>query len=473
MQARYGIIARQKATSVRNFAKSAILLFLALRIGDVVNLAAGMWFVPKYVSPEEIGAVLPLTSFATFLSLPVFAFAMTVMKESAVLHAAGERAKVKSLLSGVFAAVGAALVYASAGILVVSGAFLGCVAPVYTDALQSMKRFRSLAAVEVCGSAVRFLAMLATMPFRALAGYFAGQAALPAFRIAGSVIALRRDLSVPAEPYWNRETVRRVTLAFLAVCAYQVAPMAAALVEQTTLRTGLSAVDSAGYYMVSRFSDFLYYLTFPLLLVMFPYTADAARRSASTSPYVLKCMAATLVAAAFMSAAYFFFGKELLSLMPHGGEYGAYAKYMPWLVPMAALTTCQVFHTNAEVSAGRFGFLLWLVPLHVVYAVALKLRFSGGNAPDMTTLLCWFGAMSFLRFACSAISLSIILYISPLPLQKLFAPSLLLLFLFISLYFALTPFAPHFKVFRDPATGLYGILPKHFDYGAFVLDSMK
>ena len=110
MQARYGIIARQKATSVRNFAKSAILLFLALRVGDVVNLAAGMWFVPKYVSPEEIGAVLPLTSFATFLSLPVFAFAMTVMKESAVLHAAGERAKVKSLLSGVFAAVGAALV---------------------------------------------------------------------------------------------------------------------------------------------------------------------------------------------------------------------------------------------------------------------------------------------------------------------------------------------------------------------------
>ena len=426
MQARYGIIARQKATSVRNFAKSAILLFLALRIGDVVNLAAGMWFVPKYVSPEEIGAVLPLTSFATFLSLPVFAFAMTVMKESAVLHAAGERAKVKSLLSGVFAAVGAALVLvlvascvavphflkqmrvsdASAGILVVSAAFLGCVAPVYTDALQSMKRFRSLAAVEVCGSAVRFLTMLATMPFRALAGYFAGQAALPAFRIAGSVIALRRDLSVPAEPYWNRETVRRVTLAFLAVCAYQVAPMAAALVEQTTLRTGLSAVDSAGYYMVSRFSDFLYYLTFPLLLVMFPYTADAARRSASTSPYVLKCMAATLVAAASMSTAYFFFGKALLSLMPHGGEYGAYAKYMPWLVPMAALTTCQVFHTNAEVSAGRFGFLLWLVPLHVVYAVALKLRFSGGNAPDMTTLLCWFGAMSFLRFACSAISLS-------------------------------------------------------------------
>ena len=350
------------------FARNVVLLFLALRVGDVVNLAAGMWFVPRYVAPEDIGAVLPLTSFATFLSLPVFAFAMTVMKESAVLNAAGERGKVKSLLSGVFVAVGAALVVvlalscvvvprfikamhvsdAAAGILVVSAAFLGCVAPVYTDALQSMKRFKSLAAVEVCGAIFRFAVMLATMPFRALAGYFAGQAALPAFRIAGSVMALRRDLSVPAEPYWNRETVRRVTLAFAAISAYQIAPMAASLVEQSVLRTGLSAADSAGYYMASRFSDLLCYLTFPLLLVMFPYTADAARRSCPTRPFVLKCMATTLVAATLMMVAYAFFGNELLSLMPHGGDYAQYAKYMPWLVPITALTTCQVFYTNAE-----------------------------------------------------------------------------------------------------------------------------
>ena len=32
------------------FAKSAILLFLALRAGDLVSVAAGMWFVPKYVA---------------------------------------------------------------------------------------------------------------------------------------------------------------------------------------------------------------------------------------------------------------------------------------------------------------------------------------------------------------------------------------------------------------------------------------
>lgn len=400
------------------FARSAALLFLALRAGDLVAIAAGMWLVPRYVSPEEIGAVLPLSSFATFLSLPVFAFAMTVMKESAVLASAGERGKVKSLLCGVFAAAAVSLVVvlaasavaaprfikamrvsdASVGFLVVAAAFLGCVAPVYTDALQSLKRFRALAAVEVCGAAMRFVVMLAAMPFRALAGYFAGQAALPAFRMAGSVFALRKDLAVPAEPFWDRAAVRRIALAFLAIVAYQGAPMAASLVEQSVLRTGLSSADSAGYYMVSRFSDFLHYLAFPLLLVMFPYTAAAAQRGKATRPFVLKCSAVTLAAAALMAVAYALFGRELLALMPHGADYAAYARWMPWLVVITALTTCQVFYTNAEVSAGRFGFLWWLVPLHFAYPAALYFAAKSGLCPTLGTIIAWFGAASALRF---------------------------------------------------------------------------
>ena len=410
------------------FARNAILLFLALRVGDFVNVAAGMWFVPRYVSTADIGAVLPVSSFATFLSLPVFAFAMTVMKESACLSANGERGKVKSLLFGVFIAVAAILAAvlavsaavvpryleamrvsdASVGILVVSAAFLGCVAPVYTDALQSLKRFRALAAVELGGAFVRFLVMLAAMPFRALAGYFAGQAALPAFRMAGSVLALRRDLAVPSVRYWDRYAVRRIALSFLAIVAYQGAPMAAALIEQSLLRTALPAADSAGYYMVSRFSDFLYYLTFPLLLVMFPYTASAAGRAgnprsavAATRPFVMKCAAVTLVAAALMALAYAFFGRELLALMPHGADYAAYVPYMPWLVVITALTTCQVFYTNAEVSAGRFGFLFWLVPLHVVYPLALCLAVRCGGVTTLASLLGWFFGASALRFSFS------------------------------------------------------------------------
>ena len=409
---------------MNGFLKHAVLLFLALRLGDFVNAAAGMWFVPKYVKPEDLGAVLPMMSFATFLSLPVFAFAMTVMKESAWLAAKGERGRIKSLLSVVFAA-SAALMLAviavsallmprflgwmrvtdgSAGFLAVVAAFLGCVAPVYTDALQSLKRFRSLAMIEVAGSVLRFAVMLAVMPLKALAGYFAGQAVLPVFRMAGSVFALRRDLAVPSDPFWDRLAVRRVATAFVAILAYQAIPMAASLVEQSILRTSLPSQDSAGYYMISRFADFLYYLTFPLMLVMFPYTANAAERGTSTAPYVVRCSIVTLAVASLMAVVYFFWGTSILPLMPNGADYLDCAGYMHWLVMMNALTACQVFYANAEVSAGRFGFLWWLVPLHLVYIILLQLYIATGFEFTMPVLIICFGMISILRFIFSALA---------------------------------------------------------------------
>lgn len=407
---------------MKGFLRHSALLFLALRAGDAVTLAAGMWFVPKYVSTAEIGAVLPLTSFATLLSLPVFAFAMTVMKESAALAACGAQGQVKSLLRGVFwtvacllAAVllGAAWLVpwfarrmavsdASTGFVAVAAAFLGCAAPVYTDALQSLRRFRALAAVEAAGSAVRFAVMAVTMPLRALAGYFAGQAALPAFRIAASVFALRDVFAAKAERFWNRGTVRRIAFSFAAVLAYQAAPMFAALVEQSVLRTSLCPADSAGYYMATRFSDILHYLTFPLLLVMFPYTAAAAGRGEDTSPYVVKCSLAALAAAAVLAGTYALCGERLLALMPHGADHAAFAPRMPLLVAITAMTSCQVFYTNAEVSAGRFRFLWWLVPMHLVYPAALKLAAVGGALSDPDDLLAWFAAASAARLAFSA-----------------------------------------------------------------------
>ena len=403
------------------FLKHAVLLFIALRLGDFVNAAAGMWFVPRYVRPEDIGAILPATSFATFLSLPMFAFAMTVMKESACLAAEGERGKIRALLDGVFVAVAVIMVAVlgvsallmprflelmcvsdgAVGFLVVAAAFLGCAAPVYTDALQSLKRFRSLAVVEVAGSVMRFAVMLAVMPLRALTGYFAGQVSLPLFRICGSVFALRRDLAVPGEPFWNRVAVRRVVVAFIAILAYQAIPMATSLWEQSILRTSLPAQDSAGYYMVSRFADFLHYLTFPLMIVMFPYTANAAQKGASTCLYVIRCSVATLGVSAVMAVVYSLFGAELLPLMPNGSDYLDYVGYMPWLVLINALTTCQVFYANAEVSAGRFGFLCWFAPLHLVYVAGMYLYIAKGDGPSMPVLILCFGAVSLLRFVLS------------------------------------------------------------------------
>jgi hypothetical protein len=410
---------------LKNFIKHAFVLFLALRAGDLVSITAGMWFVPRYVSPEDIGAVLPITSFATFLSLPIFALAMTVMKESACLSSNGERGKIKSLLKGTFLTTAAILVStlaatalsmpiflnkmriddSLAGFLVVASAFLGCCAPVWTDALQSLKRFNALAVIEVTGSVFRFTTMVLIMPLKALAGFFAAQASLPAFRIVAGAFALRRDLAVPAEPYWNHASIQRLTQSFLAILAYQGVPLFVSMMEQSLLRSSLPAVDSAGYYMITRFSDFLFYLTFPLLLVMFPYTATAAQRGESTAPYVVKCSAATMIAASAMAAVYTLFGTELLALMPNGDNYPTYARYMPYLTLITALTSCQTFFTNAEVSAGRFVFMKWFVPLHCAYAAALYAGMKYGAADSLGRYIAWFAAIAIMRFIFSAIHL--------------------------------------------------------------------
>ena len=79
---------------------------------------------------------------------------------------------------------------------------------------------------------------------------------------------------------------------------------------------------------------------------------------------------------------------------------------MPALTLAGAMTTCQVFYTNAEVSAGRFGFLKWLVPLHVVYPAALYMATKLGAVCDMSGFVTCLAAAAVARFAFAAFAVS-------------------------------------------------------------------
>ena len=396
--------------------RHTLFLFLALRASDVITLLGALYFVPKHVAAEELGAILPATSFATFLALPLFAFAMTVMKEASVLAAENRRGELKALLRGAFAAGAAAIAIllmlagalvpaflakmkiadSAVGFFVLATAFLGCVAPVFTDQLQSTRRFAALGAIEVGAALLRLLVLVVTMPFRALAGFFAGNATVPVIRIAGAIWALRAELRVPAKPFWTQTAVRRIALAFLAVLVYQFATMGVALYEQTALRTLLPTAASAGYFMLTRLSDLLNYLTLPLILVLFPYTAAIAQRGETTTALVRKSIAVAFGAATILSLVYALWGAELISFIPHGEEYAGFAPLLPLLVLIGALTAGQVFYTNTEVSAARFGFLRWLVPLNLAELAALHVL--GPRLDSLTGFLSLFLAFAAIRF---------------------------------------------------------------------------
>ncbi len=71
----------------------------------------------------------------------------------------------------------------------------------------------------------------------------------------------------------------------------------------------------------------------------------------------------------------------------------------------------------------------------------------------------------------SASFLSYRFMLSDLKLERLFAPAVFMLLLFLALYCSFTPFPPKSYIFMDRTTGLYGIIPDYIDTGAIALDT--
>lgn len=380
----------------------SLMLFCACRAADLLNVFVGLWLVPKYVDPAELGAVVPLANFANFLAIPVAAFANTFRNELTRLSIGREFGKLKSLLRGVFVAAAVFLfvsivvarfvlpafleririVEGSLGLVIIAASFVGAVAPIYSNALQALKKFKAQSVLSVAGAPVRFVAMLLAMPYRAITGYFVGQAATPVFNIAASVVALRKELSVEAERYWTLAAAKKFAGLLAVFAAIGASDGVYLLVESTVLRQRLPDIDSAGFYMATRFSDIAAFLGSTLAFTMFPFAAEKAARGEDTRPIVVKSILANAVFCAALALPFCFCGKALLSLLPHGDRYAAYWWAIPWLVGISFLSSIPGFYTTTEISASRFGFLKWMVPLTVAYPALLLLVTGCGYYSD-------------------------------------------------------------------------------------------
>ena len=422
----------------------SLMLFCACRAADLLNAFVGLWLVPKYVDPAELGAVMPLTNFANFLALPAAAFANTFRNEVSRLSIGREFGKLKTLMRGVFIATAIFLFLAvivtrftlplfleririvegSLGLIIIAAAFVSAVSPVYSNALQALKKFKAHSLLSAIGAPVRLLAMLVTMPFRALSGYFIGQAATPAFMMAGDVLFLRKELSVPTEPYWNRTVFKRFAILFAIFAGWAATGGICGLVETTVIRQRLPDIDSAGYYMVTRFSEIAGYFFFTLSFTLFPYTADMAAKGKDMRPLIAKASLASIGFGALVATPFFFIAKPILSVLPHGAEYAAYWWAIPWHIGILALTFPTSLYTTAEVSAQRFGFLKWMMPIELVYPAVLLFVTGHGylvgiipeswttflaahNVRTLEAMLWWMTAATAIKLACCLFAMGV------------------------------------------------------------------
>ena len=412
----------------------SLMIFVACRAADALNVFVGLWLVPKYVDPSEFGAVLPLTQFASFLAIPIAVFASTFRNELTSLAVNRKFGQMKTLMRSVFIATAIFLFLAivicrfvlpaylerirvaegSLGIVILICSFITAVSPIYGNALQSLKKFKASSAIALIGAPLRLITMLITLPFRALTGYFVGQTSVPVCQIVGSVICLRKELTVPAEPYWNRGIIRRFGRLFLIFGIGAVAGGISGLVESTVLRQRLPELDSAAYYMVTRFSDIAGFLASALVFTLFPFTAELAAKGKDTRPLILKTSAAVFVTNAALAAFFWLFGERIISFLPHGSEYAAFWWAVPWIIGIVSVTLYCNFYWTAEVSAFRFGLMKWWIPLNLLYATALLLVTGYGyfsaylpaswagfltthNIASLSTMLWWMTGIAVLK----------------------------------------------------------------------------
>ena len=371
----------------------SLMLFCACRAADVLNAFVGLWLVPKYVDPSELGAVMPLTQFANFLAIPVAAFANTFRNELTRLSIGKEFGKLKTLMRGVFVATAIFLFLAiiiarfllpifleririvegSLGLVIIASSFVGAVAPIYSNALQSLKKFKAQSFISIIGAPVRFLTMLVAMPFRALTGYFVGQAASPAFGIVASVITLRKELSAKAEPYWAQKIAIRFAKLFTIFLVTGGAGGFFVLVESTVIRQRLPDLDSAGYYIATRFAEIATFLSTTLFFTIFPFTAEKAAKGEDARPLIVKSMLVNAVFCLLLAIPFLFCGETILSFLPNGNMYAQYWWAIPWLIFAIYLTSIAGIYTTSEFSANHFAFIKWYVPIDLAYPIVLLL----------------------------------------------------------------------------------------------------
>ena len=371
----------------------SLMLFCACRAADLLNAFVGLWLVPKYVDPSELGAVQPLTQFANFLAIPVAAFANTFRNELTRLSIDKEFGKLKTLMRGVFVATAVFLFLAivvarlvlpafleririvegSLGLIIIAASFVGAVSPIYSNALQALRKFKAQSLLSIVGAPVRLVTMLLAMPFRAITGYFIGQAAVPVFNIAASVVALRKELSVKAEPYWRYETVKKFSALFAVFLLMAGSNGFYGLVESTIIRQRLPDIDSAGYYMATRFSEIATYLYAAMSFAFFPLAAELAKNTKEHSRLIIKATGVNLVFCFSIAFVFFFISKPILAFLPHGDQYACYWWAIPWSIAITGISSLYGFYSTAEIAASRFGFLKWAIPLDVTYPALLLL----------------------------------------------------------------------------------------------------
>ncbi len=387
----------------------SILLFFAQRFCDAINMFVGLWLVPKYVPMEELGTVLPITAFVGVMALPLSMISTPFLKFLTLFHDLGEEGMVKALLRHVF--IGVILLSfvtmamsifilpflfermrvsaGSIGVLMVAVAILGSVSVVFGDAVRGLKLYGTTVGLQFLAAPCRLLLMLVFMPFRPLSGYVVGQGAAPGMNVVGTVWKLRRYLfglgKTASKPYWP-EYGREILRYSWPFAVWTLVGVATGSIDSLIIRQRLSEFESAGYYMITRFSDMATYMASAFAMFLFPMVASRDAKDGESRKTLVNSILGSLGCGMAITFLLWIFGEQLLGLYSSWRTYQTLSGQMvvtSFISSIGGVTNCLFLY---EIAQGRFRFMWYAVPIMLVKTLGLYLlagiSFFSGILPD-------------------------------------------------------------------------------------------
>ena len=419
------VAAPEHPPMTRAFWRSALMVFVAMRLGDAINAVTGLWVIPSRLPHAALGAVLPLMQFGAMLALPVGVLGILFGRYLCAYTVAAEFRRAQGFLRDTLLLSAGGL---GVGLLVAAGlmpwlchwlhlprtaaiywavgtAFLSTFFPMLTTALQATKRFGALSLSALLSAPVRLLGMWLLLPLLGLSGYFIGQltalgagatVALLAIWRLGRAWGLRERLPFAL---WRGEARQ-----MLRYGAWVALGQALAAIQGTaltfTLRHKLGTDISAAYYLLSRFAELATYCATTLALVLVPYAIEAKRRQIATRTWELGMQGGLLLCGLLLAGTLALGLPHLFRWLPDYAPYAAYTPHAALLALIATLNGCASLHFATAMARDNFRWLAYALPITLSLSVALL-------ALPLTTLpqflACLLGA-ALLQAACIALT---------------------------------------------------------------------
>ena len=372
------------------------MIFIACRSGDVIQAFIGLWLVPKYVGQEELGAVLPLQQLSGLFSVPLAVLAIVFSKFVNTYATHGEYGKVKSFIRDVL--ITASIIFllciavayfvvphfyerlritsGALTILILAAGFAGNISQLFTNALQGLKQFKTLTIVNLIGAPIRLVTLLIAMPFRALSGYILGQATPPASTSIVAAVAIHKELrNTSIDTTW-RHDLPTILRYMWPVAIYTAFGTLFGTISATVYRQRLPEIESAAYYLISRFAEIAGYVGLSMMVVLFPMASEAHEKGKENTKALWHTIMATASISVILAIFFSLTGSSIFSLTETWRAYLPYAKLLPWMTLIVGASTIIGATLSYEMACRRFTTPFFIVLFNLVITIIL-VSFTG------------------------------------------------------------------------------------------------